>query len=79
MDALNQYSSKWGLSDASLIAETPTSHVYRVQQNDASVILKLLTPIQFTGRYHYQIDLIMVEATCVTFQRFCPPITFQGK
>lgn len=45
MDVLNQYIKKWNLSDASLIAKTQTSNVYRAHQNGVHVVLKILTPV----------------------------------
>lgn len=44
-DKLNHYLQKWRLSNPHLLAQTATSHVYTVEWNGETVVLKLLTPI----------------------------------
>jgi streptomycin 6-kinase len=40
---LSFYLSKWNLTNSKLLAQTPTSHVYLVQQENKSRVLKVLT------------------------------------
>jgi streptomycin 6-kinase len=42
--ALEHYLEAWGLSEPRPLAQTPTSHVYTVRQDGATIVLKLLTP-----------------------------------
>ncbi|MHB8752337.1 MAG: aminoglycoside phosphotransferase family protein, partial [Aggregatilineales bacterium] len=42
---LDYYLKTWSLSGPELLAETATSHVYRVVSGDTRVVLKLLTPL----------------------------------
>lgn len=44
---LQEYSKKWFVNSLHLIAETPTSHVYRGQRDQQNVVLKIYTE---TGR-----------------------------
>lgn len=44
-DKLGHYLSIWQLTEPHLIARTPTSHVYAVNQAGVTVVLKVLTPI----------------------------------
>lgn len=45
MSSLDSYLQKWSLSEPCLLAQTVTSHVYTVSFEDATVVLKLLTPL----------------------------------
>lgn len=45
MNKLAHYSKKWHLTAPQLLAETPTSIVYLVEQDGVQVVLKLLTDI----------------------------------
>jgi streptomycin 6-kinase len=51
IDKLKHYLQKWQLSDARLLAQTATSHVYTVQYKGVTVVLKLLTPIGLHDEY----------------------------
>ena len=42
---LNHYMEQWGLSQPKYITQTPTSHIYLVEQEGEPVILKLLTAL----------------------------------
>lgn len=42
--ALHHYLSRWQLSNPQPLAQTATSHLYTVTHNDATVVLKILTP-----------------------------------
>lgn len=44
-DQLDHYLTAWNLDNPELLAETATSHVYRVNSGGTQVVLKLLTPI----------------------------------
>lgn len=55
---LDHYLHRWNLHHPEHIAQTPTSHVYRANQNGDKVVLKLFTPVgvedEFEGVYALQ-------------------------
>lgn len=45
MSTLNHYLTQWNLREPRTLAQTPTSHVYRVMDGATPVVLKILTPL----------------------------------